>query len=48
MWALVGELALIALLAVRETQLRWWQKLLTVLVLASFGSVVLVIKMLAH
>lgn len=48
MWALVGELALIALLAVRKTQLRWWPKLLTVLILASFGSLVLVVKMLAH
>ena len=48
MWALVAELGLIALFAVRKTQLRWWEKLLTVLVLASFGAVVLVIKMLAH
>lgn len=48
MWALVAELGMIALLAVRKTELHWWQKLLTVLVLASLGSVVLVIKMLAH
>jgi hypothetical protein len=48
MWALAAELGLIALFAVRKTQLRWWEKLLTVLILASFGAVVLVIKMLAH
>lgn len=48
MWALVAELGLIALLAVRKTQLRWWQELSTVVVLASFGALVLVIKMLAH
>jgi hypothetical protein len=48
MWALVAELGLIALFAVRKIQLRWWEKLLTVLILASFGAAVLVIKMLAH
>ena len=48
MWALVAELGLIALFAVRKTQLRWWQKLSTGVILASFGAVVLVIKMLAH
>ena len=54
MWAVrlaeksASDPLLIALLAVRKTQLRWWQKLLTVLILASFASLVLVIKMLAH
>lgn len=48
MWAIVAELGIIALFAVRKTQLRWWQKLLTGVILASFGAVVLVIKMLAH
>lgn len=48
MWALVAELGLIALFAVYKTQLHWWEKLLAVLILASFGAVVLVIKMLAH
>jgi hypothetical protein len=48
MWALVAELGLIALFAVRNTQLRWWERILTVLIVASFGAVVLMIKMLAH
>ncbi|BBZ78909.1 hypothetical protein MANY_42460 [Mycolicibacterium anyangense] len=48
MWAIVAELGLIALFAVRKTQLHWWQKLLTGVLLASFGAVVVVIKMLAH
>ncbi|WP_328349888.1 hypothetical protein OG976_14310 [Mycobacterium sp. NBC_00419] len=48
MWAIVGELAIIASLAVRKSVLPWWQKVLTVVLLASLGAVVLVIKMLAH
>ena len=48
MWAIVGELAVIALLAVRKAQLNWWQRLFTIIGLASVGALVLVIKMLAH
>jgi hypothetical protein len=48
MWILVGELGLIALLAVRKTQLRWWQKLLAVLSLVGVGALVLVVKIVAH
>ncbi len=47
-WLLVGELGVIALLAVRRTQLPWWQKLLTVCGLVGVGIVVLGIKILAH
>lgn len=48
MWILVGELGLIALLAVRRTQLPWWQKLFTVAGLVGVGVVVLGVKILAH
>jgi len=48
MWAVVGELALIALLAVRKSELLWWQKLFTVLGLTLVGVVVVVVKILAH
>lgn len=47
-WILVGELALIALLAVRRTQLPWWQQILTVVLLAGVGVLVIGIKVLAH
>ena len=47
-WLLVGELGVIALLAVRRTQLPWWQKLLTICGLVGVGVVVLGIKILAH
>ena len=47
-WILVGELGLIALLAVRRTQLPWWQQILTVVLLAGVGLLVIGIKVLAH
>jgi len=47
-WLLVGELGVIALLAVRRTQLPWWQKFLTICGLVGVGVVVLGIKILAH
>lgn len=48
MWILVAELAVITLLAVRRTELPWWQQGLAVLVLAGIGALVLVVKILAH
>jgi hypothetical protein len=48
MWFVVGELGLIALLAVRRAQLRWWQQVVAVGALAGIGALVLVIKILAH
>ena len=48
MWILVGELGVIAFLAVRRTELRWWQRLLTVATLVGVGAFVVGIKMLAH
>jgi len=48
MWILVAELGLIALLAVRRTQLPWWQQLFTVAGLVGVGVVVLGVKILAH
>ncbi|WP_234897523.1 hypothetical protein [Mycolicibacterium vanbaalenii] len=47
-WILVVELGLIALLAVRRTQLPWWQQILTVVLLAGVGVLVIGIKVLAH
>ncbi|MCT7658988.1 hypothetical protein [Mycobacterium deserti] len=47
-WVLVGELGVIALLAVRRTQLPWWQQALTVAGLTGVGALVLGIKILAH
>lgn len=47
-WILVGELALIALLAVRRTRLPWWQQIVTVLLLTGVGLLVIGIKVLAH
>jgi uncharacterized membrane protein HdeD (DUF308 family) len=48
MWLLVGELGVIAFLAVRRTQLRWWQQLLTVTALIAVGALVVSIKIVAH
>lgn len=48
MWILVAELGLITLLAVRRTELPWWQQALAVAALAGIGALVLVIKILAH
>lgn len=48
MWILVAELGLITLLAVRRTELPWWQQTLAVAVLAGIGALVLVVKILAH
>lgn len=48
MWILVAELGVITLLAVRRTELLWWQRGLAVVVLAGIGALVLVIKILAH
>ena len=47
-WILVGELGLIALLAVRRTRLPWWQQILTVAILVGVGLLVIGIKVLAH
>lgn len=48
MWVLVVELGVIALLAVRMAQLRWWQQLLTVIGLVGVGVLVVGVKILAH
>ncbi|WP_370184514.1 hypothetical protein [Rhodococcus wratislaviensis] len=48
MWILVVELGVIALLAVRMAQLRWWQKLFTITGLVGVGVLVVCIKILAH
>jgi hypothetical protein len=47
-WVLVAELGVIALLAVRRTQLRWWQQLFAVGGLVGVGVVVVGVKILAH
>jgi hypothetical protein len=47
-WVLVGELGLIALAAVRRTRLPWWQQIVTVVLLAGVGLLVIGIKVLAH
>lgn len=47
-WILVGELGLIALLAVRRTRLPWWQQILTVATLVAVGLLVIAVKVLAH
>ncbi|HEX2283658.1 MAG TPA: hypothetical protein VHI10_02335 [Mycobacterium sp.] len=47
-WVLVGELGIIAFLAVRRTQLPWWQQLFAVTGLVGVGVLVLGIKILAH
>ena len=48
MWILVVELGVIALLAVRSAQLRWWQGLFTITILVGVGLLVVGIKMLGH
>lgn len=48
MWILVAELGAITLLAVRRTEIPWWQQTLAVVILAGIGALVLVIKILAH
>lgn len=48
MWTLIGELGLIALLAVRKTRLPWWQRALAVACLVGVGLIVVVIKIIAH
>jgi hypothetical protein len=48
MWIVVGELGVIALLAVRRTQLPWWQQAITVAGLVGVGVVVVGIKIIAH
>jgi hypothetical protein len=48
MWTLVAELGVIALLAVRRTQLPWWQQALTVAGLVGVGVLVVGVKILAH
>jgi hypothetical protein len=47
-WTLIGELGLIAVLAVRKTRLPWWQRVLAVAGLVGVGLIVVVIKMIAH
>jgi hypothetical protein len=48
MWIVVGELGIIALLAVRRTQLAWWQQVITVAGLVGVGVVVVGVKIIAH
>jgi hypothetical protein len=48
MWVLVAELGVIAFLAVRRTELPWWQQLLTVAGLVGVGALVVGIKIIAH
>ena len=48
MWILVAELGVVALLAVRRAELRWWQQLFTIAVLVGVGVLMLSIKLLAH
>ena len=47
-WILVVELGVITLLAVRRTELPWWQQALAVAGLVGVGVLVLGIKILAH
>ncbi|MBX7434237.1 hypothetical protein JDV09_19330 [Mycobacterium sp. Y57] len=47
-WILVVELALIALLAVRKTELPWWRQVMMVVLLAGVGLLVIAVKVLAH
>lgn len=48
MWFLVIEMAVIAFLAVRRTNLPWWQRAIAVVTLAALGAAVVAIKMIAH
>jgi maltodextrin utilization protein YvdJ len=48
MWILVAELGVIALLAVRGAQLRWWQQMFTIAVLVGVGLLVVAIKVFSH
>jgi hypothetical protein len=48
MWTLVGELGVIAFLAMRRTRLPWWQQALSVAGLVGLGLLVVGIKILAH
>ncbi|WP_416062284.1 hypothetical protein [Rhodococcus indonesiensis] len=48
MGILVVELGVIALLAVRMAQLRWWQQLSTIIGMVGAGVLVVGIKILAH
>lgn len=48
MWTLVGEVGIIALLAVRRTRLPWWQKTIAVAGLVGVGLIVVAIKIIAH
>jgi hypothetical protein len=48
MWTLVAELGIITLLAMRRTELPWWQQALAVIGLAGVGALVLTIKIIAH
>jgi hypothetical protein len=47
-WLLVAGLCVIALLALRRTKLAWWQRFLTIGVLAGLGVIVIAIKTWAH
>ena len=48
MWTLVGELGVIAFLAMRRTRLPWWQQVISVTGLVGLGLLVVGIKTLAH
>ena len=47
-WILVAELGVIALLAVRRTQLPWWQQIAGGSLLIGVGVLVIGIKIIAH
>jgi len=48
MWTLVGELGLIAVLAMRRTQLPGWQQAISVAALVGIGLLVVGVKIIAH
>ena len=47
-WVSVISLGLFALLAVRRTSLRWWQRAVAVAALLALGVLVVLLKTLAH
>ncbi|MFS0901094.1 hypothetical protein [Mycolicibacterium litorale] len=47
-WFLVIELGFITWLAVRRADMRWWQRIIAVTVLAAAGAAVVIVKMVAH
>lgn len=47
-WALILQLGLFALLAVRRAGLQWWQGVIAVVAFAGIGALVVAVKMLSH